>query len=114
MCMEDTPLRARFQSAPSFRCPEQLLREAEARQVAALRRGATSQDAEAVLARRCRRERVAVGELQPGGRRGSLSAVRAALARELVATLGLSLTHAARHLGVSTAAISKILRKTNA
>ena len=33
------------------------------------------------------------------------------LARQLVAGLGLSLAQAARHLGVSTAAISKILRK---
>jgi plasmid maintenance system antidote protein VapI len=32
-------------------------------------------------------------------------------ARESVATLGLSLAQAARHLGVPTAAMSKILRK---
>ncbi len=53
-------------------------------------------------------------ELQRGGRRGRLSAVRAALPRALVAGLGLSLAQMARHLGVSTPAISKILRKTNA
>jgi predicted transcriptional regulator len=39
--------------------------------------------------------------------------VRGDLAQELVAGLGLSLAQAARHLGVSTPAISKILRKTN-
>jgi predicted transcriptional regulator len=37
--------------------------------------------------------------------------VRAELARQLVGQLGLSLAQAARHLGVATAAISKILRK---
>jgi predicted transcriptional regulator len=55
-----------------------------------------------------------VEELTQGGRRGPLSAVRAELARELVVALGLSLAQAARQLGVSTAAISKILRKTDA
>lgn len=92
---------------------EGLLREAEERQVAALRRGPTPQETEAVIARICKREGASVEELKRGGRRGTLSAVRADLARELVAGLGLSLAQAARHLGVSTTAISKILRKTD-
>ena len=90
---------------------EGLLREAEARQRTAFRRPATSRDIEALVARTCRRARVSREELQWGGRRGPLSAVRAGLARQLVAGLGLSLAQAARHLGVSTAAISKLLRK---
>ncbi len=93
---------------------EGLLREAEERQVAALRRAPTPRDTEAVIARICKREGASVEELKSGGRRGPLSAVRAELARELVARLGLSLAQAARHLGVSTAAVSKILRKTEA
>ena len=88
-----------------------LLREAEARQRTAWRRPPTPRDIAALLARTCQRERVALEELQRGGRRGPLSAVRAALARQFVVELGLSLAQAARHLGVSTAAISKILRK---
>ena len=88
-----------------------LLREAEARQITVLRRAAPPRDIEAVIARTCKRERASMEELTRGGRRGSLSAVRAALARHLVGRLGLSLAQAARHLGVSTAAISKILRK---
>ena len=90
---------------------EGVLREAEARQRTAFRRPATSRDIEALVARTCRRARVSREELQWGGRRGPLSAVRAELARHLVTRLGLSLAQAARHLGVSTAAISKILRK---
>jgi len=93
---------------------EGLLRDAEARQVAALRRAVTPQETEAVIARRCQRAGASVEELQRGGRRGPLSAVRADLARHLVAGLGLSLAQAARHLGVSTTAIFKILRKTDA
>jgi REP element-mobilizing transposase RayT len=88
-----------------------LLREAEARQAAALRRAPTPRETEAVIAKVCKRAGASVEELMSGGRRGPLSAIRADLARELVAGLGLSLAQAARHLGVSTAAISKILRK---
>ncbi len=93
---------------------EQLLREAEARQRTTWRRARTAQETTAVIAKRCQRAGVSVEELQNGGRRGPLSAVRAALAREMVTGLGLSLAQTARHLGVSTAAISKILRKTDA
>jgi putative transposase len=90
-----------------------LLRDADARQAALLRRARTPEETEAVMMRMCKRARASVEELKSGGRRGPLSAVRAALARELVAGLGLSLAQAARRLGVSTAAISKILRKTD-
>jgi hypothetical protein len=90
---------------------EGLLRDAEERQVAALRRAATPQETSRVIARICKREGAALEELQSGGRRGALSSIRAELAQRLVAGLGLSLAQAARQLGVSTAAISKILRK---
>lgn len=90
---------------------EGLLRDAEERQVAALRRAATPQETAGVIARICKRAGTSVEELQRGGRRGTLSAVRADLAQRLVAGLGLSLAQAARQLGVSTAAISKILQR---
>ncbi len=92
---------------------EGLLREVEERQVAALRRASTPRDTAAVIAKICKRAGASVEELKRGGRRGPLSVVRAEIARELVAGLGLSLAQAARQLGVSTAAISKILRKTD-
>lgn len=76
--------------------------------------GPRPQETEALLRKTCQREGVAVEEPQRAGRRGRLSAIRALLPRALVAGLGLSLAQMARHLGVSTPAISKILRKTNA
>jgi REP-associated tyrosine transposase len=88
-----------------------LLRDAEAQQAAALRRAVTSQEIATAIRAACTRHHVDLAELQQGGRRGALSQVRAELARELVARLGASLATAARHLGVSTAAVSKILRK---
>jgi predicted transcriptional regulator len=54
-----------------------------------------------------------MAELQQGGRRGALSRVRAEIAHELVVRRGVSLATAARHLGVSTTAVSKILRKVD-
>ena len=90
---------------------DRLLHEAEKRQIAALRRAPTPRDTQAVIRRMCKQGGASVEELKTGGRRGPLSAIRADLARELVARLGLSLAQAARHLGVSTTAISKILRK---
>jgi REP element-mobilizing transposase RayT len=88
-----------------------LLRDAEAQHAAALRRPVTAQEIGATLRDACARHHVDVAELQHGGRRGALSRVRAALAHEFVIRLGASLATAARHLGVSTAAVSKILRK---
>jgi REP element-mobilizing transposase RayT len=90
-----------------------LLKSAGERQAAALRRAPTRQEVAEVIARICRRAEAPVEELTSGGRRGALSAVRADLARDLVVGRGLSLAQAARYLGVSTAAISKILRKTD-
>jgi putative transposase len=88
-----------------------LLRDAAEHQRGALRQAPTPREIEALIARICGQEQAAGEELMRGGRRGPLSALRAALARQLVGGLGLSLAQAARHLGVSTAAISKILRK---
>ncbi len=89
----------------------QLLREAEAHQAVALRRSITPEEIGAAIHRVCATNHLAVEELQAGGRRGRLSAIRAEIARVLVTTHGLSLAQTARHLGVSTTAVSKILRR---
>jgi predicted transcriptional regulator len=49
--------------------------------------------------------------VRSGSRRGPIPALRARLARHLVTKLGLSLAEAARHLGVSTSAISKAVSR---
>jgi predicted transcriptional regulator len=46
-----------------------------------------------------------------GSRRGSVPRVRSEIAERLVKELGMSLAAAARLLGVSTSAISKILHR---
>jgi REP element-mobilizing transposase RayT len=64
-----------------------------------------------VVGRKCRQEGVSIKELQTGSRRGRLPGVRAEIAAELVNEKGMPLADVARELGVSTSAVSKILRR---
>jgi REP element-mobilizing transposase RayT/predicted HTH domain antitoxin len=61
----------------------------------------------------CKNEKVSIEELKAGSRRRETSRVRARIAIGLVKTHGVSLAEAARQLGVSTSAISKILRRAS-
>ena len=60
----------------------------------------------------CSKEGVSIEELNGGSRRGKISAIRKQLAMELVRGYGLTLAEAARQLGVSTSAISKIFERS--
>lgn len=64
---------------------------------------------EAVLAEECEKEGIAVKELQAGGRRPNVSQVRKRIAQKLFEDHGIPLAEIARHTGVSTSAISKML-----
>jgi putative transposase len=59
----------------------------------------------------CDQEGINVLELRTGSRRRSVSRVRSQLAHELVETQGIPLAEVARHVGVSTSAISKMLSR---
>ncbi|HMK66453.1 MAG TPA: transposase, partial [Thermodesulfobacteriota bacterium] len=90
---------------------ERILREAEQK----IRYQFASQDrerrTEEIIKRKCREEAVSPEELKQGSRRGRLSQVRLELARQLTSELGIPLAEIARHLGVSTSAISKLLSR---
>lgn len=60
---------------------------------------------------RCKKEEISPRELQMGSHRGSLSKIRSDLAFKLVVDYGLPLEEIGRRLGVSTSAISHILRR---
>ncbi len=64
---------------------------------------------EAILKEECQKGEIELEELRMGGRRGGIPRVRSEIAQRLVRELGMSLAEAARLLGVSTSAISKIL-----
>lgn len=60
----------------------------------------------------CIQEDINIKELKSGSRRGSISKIRSKLAGDLVEEFGSSFAEAARQLGVSTSAISKIISRT--
>jgi len=69
------------------------------------------QAAQTWIGRHCRRAGITPEELRRGGRRQPVATVRAELAVGLVTELGLSFAEAARHLGISTSGVAKILRR---
>jgi hypothetical protein len=88
-----------------------LLREAEGQR---RERWATRPNPQALAAyveQACDNAGVSVQALRQGSRRHRVSQVRAALARQLVRSKGLSLAETARQLGVTTAAICKAVQK---
>ncbi len=69
--------------------------------------------AEEMIKTLCEARGVNVEELRMGSRRGVLPRVRSEIAQALIGNLGVSLAEAARALGVSTSAISKLLTRAN-
>jgi len=66
-----------------------------------------------LITRICRDEKLSIEELKGGSRRGEASRIRARIAIDLVKTQGVTLAEVARQLGVSTSAVSKIMRRTS-
>ena len=65
------------------------------------------------IAKVCKQEKVSVQELKAGGRRRNTSKARAQIAIGLVEKHGVALAEIARRVGVSTSAISKIIKRAN-
>ena len=65
------------------------------------------------IAKACMEEKVSIEELKAGSRRKEASRVRALIAIGLVKTHGVALAEVARQLGVSTSAVSKIIKRTS-
>jgi putative transposase len=61
----------------------------------------------------CKAEKVSIEELKGGSRRREISAVRKRIAIELVKRHGVALAEVARRVGVSTSAVSKILKRAS-
>jgi len=66
-----------------------------------------------VITTLCQEEGVNINELGSGSRRPKISKFRSRLAAELVEKYGVPLAEIARHVGVSTSAISKAIKRTN-
>lgn len=59
----------------------------------------------------CNQEKINIKELKSGSRRGAIPKVRRELAISMVGDYGISFAETARQLGVSTSAVSKIIRR---
>ena len=65
------------------------------------------------ISRICQNENVSIEELKGGSRRKQATGVRARIAIGLVKRHGVALAEVARQLGVSTSAISKLIKRAN-
>ncbi len=90
---------------------DRLVDEAEDRIRSQIPLGRRLVQARQAIDKSCADRGVSVAELQGGSRRGWVSRVRSDLAHHLVTTLGLPLAEAARQLGVTTSAISRVLQR---
>jgi REP element-mobilizing transposase RayT len=92
---------------------EQIIKSAEAKVKYQLPVLDQSEKIDEFISKICKKEKVSIEELKGGSRRKKASRARARIAIGMVKTHGGSLAEVARQLGVSTSAISKILRRAN-
>ncbi len=64
-----------------------------------------------IVEEECQKGKIEIEELRMGSRRGEISRVRSEVAERLIKELGMSLAEVARLSGVSTSAISKIMKR---
>lgn len=92
---------------------QRLLDEAEARQKDHLSSRERQQAIAEIIAQSCESDGINLLELKSGSRRRQVSKTRFNLAHQLVDVHGVPLATAARELGVTTSAISKIIKRKN-
>jgi predicted DNA-binding protein (UPF0251 family) len=90
---------------------EQIIKEAEAKIKYQLPMKGQSQKIDEFISKECKSAKVSIMELRSGNRRKEVSGVRSLIAVGLVRNHGVSFAEVARRVGVSTAAVSKILKR---
>ena len=90
---------------------QRIIKEAESRVKRQLRFDEEPQKIDALMSKMCKKEKVSVQELKSGSRRKDVSRARSLIALALVKTHGMALAEVARTLGVTTSAISKIVKR---
>jgi putative transposase len=92
---------------------ERIIKEAEEKIKYQLSVSEHPQKIDELMTKICKDEKVSIEELKGGSRRKEISAVRKRIAIELVKRHGVALAEVARRVGVSTSAVSKILKKAS-
>ena len=91
----------------------QILKETEDRQARQLKHKRAGRTIQKIIDEECRRNRINPLELQGGSKRRRVSDTRALIAVRGRDELGLSAAAIARHVGVSTSAITKAIERQN-
>ena len=92
---------------------EQIIKEAETKIKYQLPDLEQSQRIDELIIKLCENGKVSIEEIKGGSRRREASRVRARIAIGLVKKHGVALAEVARHLGVSTSAVSKIIKRAS-
>jgi putative transposase len=90
---------------------KEILMEAESRRKQSLSPEERRSKIDQIIKDKCASERVSEEELRGGSRRKQISKVRMEITEQVVEGIGVPLAEAARALGVSTSAISKMFRR---
>jgi hypothetical protein len=91
---------------------EQIIKEAEGKVKYQLPVKEKDRKIEKYITKLCKNAKVSKKELRSGSRRKEVSGVRSLIAIELVKKHGVTLAEVARRVGVSTTAVSKIIKRT--
>ena len=89
---------------------EQVIKEASKKVKYQFPKNDRLQEVEEFITRMCQKEKISINELRSGSRRKQVAKFRGQLALNLVEKYGISLAETARRLGVSTSAISKMIK----
>ena len=92
---------------------ERVIKEAAAKIKFQLPVSENHQKIDEYISKMCKAEKVSIDELAGGSRRKEVSGVRKRVAIELARVHGVALAEIARRVGVSTSAISKIIKRAN-
>jgi hypothetical protein len=90
---------------------ERILGEADHKASRSFSSRLRDKEVQQTIEQRCKKSAISVQELRMGSRRGMIPGVRSDLAWHLAREQGLPLAEIARYLGVSTPAISQVLRR---
>ena len=86
-----------------------ILKEAEEKTTRQLKLRRSGKTIDKIIEEECKKERISANELKGGGRRRKVSRLRATIARRGLNELGLSMAEIARHVGVTTSSIAKMV-----
>jgi REP element-mobilizing transposase RayT len=88
-----------------------ILKEAEQKTIRQLKLRRSGKTIDKIIEEACKKERISANELKGGGRRRKVSALRATIAKRGLDELGLSMAEIARHVGVTTSSIAKMVER---